>query len=106
MNQTIIDDILSRLTSIENALAQELPAPSGALLDQVTAAVARGNGNRFPDEHYRPLAKWAVRAVIRWLSDKELDGAAAVLRREGIVGANAIRRDIIDIAAELEGTDG
>jgi hypothetical protein len=80
MNQTIIDDILSRLTSIENALAQELPAPSGALLDQVTAAVARGNGNRFPDEHYRPLAKWAVRAVIRWLSDKELDGAAAVLR--------------------------
>jgi hypothetical protein len=60
------------------ALAQE---PSG-LLGQVTAAVAHAHGNRFPDEHYRPLAKRAVIAVERWLSDKELDGAAAVLRRE------------------------
>jgi len=34
MNQAIIDDIYYRLTSIENALAQELPAPSGALLER------------------------------------------------------------------------
>ena len=93
-----VPDILSRLHDLEQAvallqrgaaattpqapeacrraLAQE---PSG-LLNRVAAAIAHAHGNRFPDEHYRPLARWAVIAVERWLSDERWPSVAAVLR--------------------------
>ena len=73
-----------RWEACRRALAQELPAPAGGLLDQVAAAIAKGRDNRFPDEQYRSDAKWAIRAVARWLSDERWDvdvyHAAAVLR--------------------------
>ena len=69
--------------------AQTQPAPTGSLVDQVAAAIAEGRDNRFPDEQYRPDAKWAIRAVAAWrdsnASPREADGwelAAQVLQRE------------------------
>ncbi len=71
-----------RWEACRRALAQELPAPTGSLLDQVTAAIAKAHANRFPDEQYRSDAQWAVRAVARWLSDERWDGTAAVVQSE------------------------
>jgi hypothetical protein len=70
-----------RWEACRRALFYELPAPSGGLLlNRVAAAIAHAHGDRFPDEHYQPLARWAVIAVERWLSDERWPSVAAVLR--------------------------